>query len=331
MSFRLFLFCFILKYLYVFAGKLFAIKILFILTNFFVLAKPKLLDFQQQIQLVPNISYILQCLEITGTSESLTFFWTKDGHRLLPSDNLKIDTSQKSSVITFVKLHPQNTGSYECKVKNSQDESDFTSTKLLVKGLFVSKTCCCVMVQFADKTWRFNQSKIGLNENLCVLKLKEARLYYFVCLISLILRCHITVSTDPLGQIRVFVHIKMFGAKLTLLLTLTVCHLLTAFCIADKGPRINRNFVPNVSPSENTFQLFSCAVISGLKPFAFEWTFNRKPLKANSNIKIENSENFSFLSIQSVKQSNSGNYTCLAKNAVGSDFILFNLNVKGNY
>lgn len=118
-------------------------KNIFFINIFFVLAKPKLLDFNRQIELVPNISYILQCLEITGNTESLTFSWTKDGHRLLPSDNLKIETSQASSIITFLKVHPQNSGSYECRVKNSQDESDFTSTKLLVKGLLLQDGALC--------------------------------------------------------------------------------------------------------------------------------------------------------------------------------------------
>ena len=84
-----------------------------------------------------NISYILQCLEITGSTEALTFSWTKDGHRLLPSKNLKIEKSQASSILTFLKLQPQNSGSYECRVKNFQDEIDFTSTRLTVKGLLV--------------------------------------------------------------------------------------------------------------------------------------------------------------------------------------------------
>lgn len=123
---------------------------------------------------------------------------------------------------------------------------------------------------------------------------------------------------------------KMFWTKFSL--SLTLCHLLAHLCVtADKVPYINRNFVGNVSPLENTFQLFSCAVVSGLKPFNFEWTFNKKPLKANSNIKIENNENFSFLSIHNVKQSDSGNYSCFAKNAVGSDSILYHLNVNGDY
>lgn len=144
----------------------------------------------------------------------------------------------------------------------------------------------------------------------------------------------VTCSTLLVNYVSLFAHIKMIRARsrFTLLSTLTVCHLLTAFCNAqDKVPRINRNVVPNVLLSENTFQLFSCAVISGVKPFAFEWTFNGKPLKANTNIKIENSENFSFLSIQNVKRSYSGNYTCLSKNSVGSDSITFNLKVNGNY
>ena len=93
-----------------------------------------MLGFHPQVQLIPNISYVLQCLEITGNSESLTFSWAKDNHRLLPSNNLKIETSLTSSIVTFLKLQPQNSGNYECRVKNSQDESDFTSTQLLVKG-----------------------------------------------------------------------------------------------------------------------------------------------------------------------------------------------------
>ena len=64
----------------------------------------------------------------------------------------------------------------------------------------------------------------------------------------------------------------------------------------------------------------------------FEWSKNGQPIRPGPDVKyrIENSKKFSTLSIEKVERSDTGNYSCLAKNGVGSDSQNVQLNVKGN-
>lgn len=96
-----------------------------------------MLEFNKKIEVVPDISYYLQCIAISGTDESLTFSWAKDGYRLLPNDNLKIESTGPLSVLHIFKLKPFDSGLYECSVNNANGQKDSTSTQLRVKGLSI--------------------------------------------------------------------------------------------------------------------------------------------------------------------------------------------------
>lgn len=106
------------------------------------------------------------------------------------------------------------------------------------------------------------------------------------------------------------------------------CATINHLCFIDK-PRINR-VVSNFTLTEHSFQLFSCSVISGRKSFLFTWKFANRQLHSNGNIKVESSDNFSFLSLQSVHRNESGDYICIAQNDEGFDSVTFHLNVNGD-
>ena len=76
-----------------------------------------------------------------------------------------------------------------------------------------------------------------------------------------------------------------------------------------------------------------CSVEKGSEPFFFEWSRNGKSIRPGPDVKyrIDNLKLSSGLTIEKVARSDTGNYTCLVKNAVGSDSQNVILNIKGNY
>lgn len=90
--------------------------------------------------------------------------------------------------------------------------------------------------------------------------------------------------------------------------------------------------LPPQSPiAENSsFRLF-CSTNAGDKPLFFQWTKNGQTLSSSpqTNYKIDNSEEFSYLSIKSVSRSDAGNYSCVVRNAFGEDIKFSQLLVKG--
>ncbi|RWR99117.1 hemicentin-1-like protein, partial [Dinothrombium tinctorium] len=64
------------------------------------------------------------------------------------------------------------------------------------------------------------------------------------------------------------------------------------------------------------------------KPIFFQWLKNGHVLNEDDEIKIESSEDVSLFTIKHVKLNDAGNYTCVAKNAIGADSSTVVLTVK---
>lgn len=87
------------------------------------------------------------------------------------------------------------------------------------------------------------------------------------------------------------------------------------------------SFPPALKEGEKGSAL--CTIKSGDGPFEFEWKHDGKDLEKSSNIIIQSVLDSSMLRIQSVTSESSGNYTCIVKNAFGSDRFTALLTVTG--
>src|SRR5699024_2142318 len=76
----------------------------------FALAKPQLLKMSREVELTQNISYVLQCNVLAG-STPIFIEWRKDGQvKLRESDNVRSDSMATLSMLTFKRLQPNHTG-----------------------------------------------------------------------------------------------------------------------------------------------------------------------------------------------------------------------------
>lgn len=83
---------------------------------------------------------------------------------------------------------------------------------------------------------------------------------------------------------------------------------------------------------EGDFAQSSCVLRKGDKPITMSWLFNGYPLSSNDDIQITKmGSRSSILTIDSVKGSNQGNYTCVASNQAGSMAVHASLIVEGHY
>ncbi len=78
------------------------------------------------------------------------------------------------------------------------------------------------------------------------------------------------------------------------------------------------------------FQLL-CTVEEGSLPLFFEWSKNGQSLKANPdvNYKIDSIDRASTFIISKINRKDTGNYTCIVRNAFGTDSQNVYLTVKG--
>lgn len=74
-----------------------------------------------------------------------------------------------------------------------------------------------------------------------------------------------------------------------------------------------------------------CSSHSGSKPLFFQWLKDGHILgnHPDSRYKIENSDAFSLFIIDNINRNDAGNYSCVVRNAYGTDSQSTVLNVKG--
>ncbi|KAH9397795.1 hypothetical protein TYRP_004122 [Tyrophagus putrescentiae] len=95
-------------------------------------AKPKLLEMPKTIELVENMSYILQCNSLSGDGQQLSFHWLKDNVQI---DQFKVDSEKAFSTLSLINLKRNHSGVYTCRAQSTVDGSaDSVSSRLIVQG-----------------------------------------------------------------------------------------------------------------------------------------------------------------------------------------------------
>lgn len=106
-----------------------------------------------------------------------------------------------------------------------------------------------------------------------------------------------------------------------------------------KTPIILLSVKPHIMPFELEDSTFSgesvqmtCHITKGDDPVQISWKFNNDDIRSNLGVSIAKmGDRTSFLSISSVMDIHSGNYTCIAKNNAGISSHTAILYVKGNF
>ena len=97
-----------------------------------------------------------------------------------------------------------------------------------------------------------------------------------------------------------------------------------------KPPRLNKAALDNTTTVEGTFHVFMCSIISGTVPVSFAFLLNGKPISSSDLVKVDTNSKFSTLSLQNIRRSDAGVYSCVVKNHFGSDSASWTLAVNGN-
>lgn len=72
-----------------------------------------------------------------------------------------------------------------------------------------------------------------------------------------------------------------------------------------------------------------CTVLKGDPPLNITWLLNGRPISNDEGVTVMKMKRISTLSIDSVQDVHSGNYTCVVENPAGSDRFSTTLNVNG--
>lgn len=81
---------------------------------------------------------------------------------------------------------------------------------------------------------------------------------------------------------------------------------------------------------EGSLASVTCLALSKTKPINFEWLKNGDKISGHAeNLRINTANEVTILIVDPVTSDDSGNYTCLAKNVLGSDKYTAELQVKG--
>lgn len=122
---------------------------------------------------------------------------------------------------------------------------------------------------------------------------------------------------------------KMANKQFRLLLCVLSIELLHGSILVP--PKLNQLINQKLLDEGANFQMW-CSIEKGTEPYSFEWSKNGIAIRQSPDVKyrIENLKILSVMTIEKVARSDAGNYSCLVKNAVGSDGQSVLLNVKGN-
>ncbi|KAI1289798.1 Hemicentin-2 [Halotydeus destructor] len=292
-----------------------------------IVEAPEILKQSSFPELPQDSKFLLTCSLNKGSSP-VKFSWMKNGSPLSSTTiKIKYDPDMSLTTIFIEKLKSSDAGNYTCKAENSAGRDSHT-VQLRIKqtpkwlkepvdvttgiGRDVSVECSASGSPTPVVTWfRLNQPKqklVGGNHlRLNHISSADAGLY----------ECVADNGVDE--ALKKTIRISVNDA--------TTNRLIYRRSVSE-APQINMQSGNLQLQEEAKFSLF-CSLSKGSSPVKFSWLKNSKPIDENY-IKILSLEAMSAtsLTIEKLKSSDAGNYSCQAQNTAGQDSNTLQLIVK---
>ncbi|GFU50491.1 titin [Nephila pilipes] len=255
----------------------------------------------------------------TSSIKPVKFQWYKNEHPISISDsNVRIDDGAIHSVLVFDYVSLSDDGNYTCMAKTNEGQDKFTA-QLNVKASpkwkeeprnvvteshkSISINCIAFGSPKPSITWR---KQIDTSEYVNLKVVEESIEDMISGKLNLV-----DVSEADSGQYE---------------------------CMADNGISPSIRKIPKIQAFsfqdhvlEGTIVTVTCLATTKVKPISFQWFKNGKEINSlQENIRVTSANDLSVLVLDPVHLENSGNFTCSATNAVGSDKFTASLKVKAS-
>ncbi|KAI1289150.1 Hemicentin-1 [Halotydeus destructor] len=328
--------------------------------------KPEILKPFSNLELRRSETFTFMCSLRKGT-RPINFTWLKDGTSLTNS-NAKITNIGEVSLLTIDKSLESDAGNYTCKAQNTAGYDSHMlrlvvkqTPQWLVEpqdvigiiGQDIAVECSASGSPTPRISWlKVDQDKRKLFEGsyLRLNQISNEAIGLYECVadngVDEVLRKTVRVSVNGRKNVSSLVTFlrdlqdilvskgKMVWSNFVVLLIVSVATASHAMktvksrrAIAEP-PQISRQ--SSILPQqENSKFTVMCSLSKGSNPVRFTWFKNNKPLK-DEDVKIVHLEalSASSLSIEVLKSSDAGNYTCKAENSVGQDSHSLQLTIK---
>ncbi|XP_049514071.1 hemicentin-1 [Dermacentor silvarum] len=281
---------------------------------------PKINEFKFPANLSPGDTVAVICVIKKGSAGPFELSWQKDGRPLEPTASLAV-TSQKGgpvSTLTIVDVSARDSGNYTCVARNSAG-SDRYSAHLAV-------TASPKLREFAFPP----ESTLG-EQILVSCAVRNAatgphRMTWLKDGKALEKSDRVSVSAQFKGTAAIMIadlRPEDVGNYTCVASNAFGSDSFTAALVVQGPPKIREfKFPADISPGETA--LVGCVIAKGSAgPFELSWLKDGRPLSSSGSPRTAVSPNkggpASTLTIVDVSAQDSGNYTCVARNAAGSD------------
>lgn len=103
--------------------------------NITVSKSPKIVGFVDRLNHPEGTNATFTCSIGSGDLNGLTFEWSKDGQKIVPTSKLRISVASENfnSILRVIDLKSNDSGTYSCSAQNQYGQ-DRINTRLFVKG-----------------------------------------------------------------------------------------------------------------------------------------------------------------------------------------------------
>ncbi|KAL3218030.1 hypothetical protein MRX96_050897 [Rhipicephalus microplus] len=296
----------------------------------FVPEPPKIREFSFPANLSPGDTVVVNCVVKKGSSGPFELTWRKDGVPVQPTETLTVASHKGGplSALSIVDLAAEDSGNYTCVARNAIGNEEF-SAYLAVKGpprllefafppdvsLGDEIIVPCVVKKDTAGPYRIAWQKDGVdlreNADRVSVSYPNTKRSSTLSIASL--------QPEDVGNYTCSAS-NSFGSDS-----------FTAALVVHDGPKIKEfEFPTNLSPGDTVAVV--CLIQKGSSgPYELSWRKDDRPVVPSASLTVTSSKGgpTSTLTIADVSARDSGNYSCVARNAAGSDRVTAYLAVTG--